>query len=120
MRLEHVLPLVDWVGLDIKHLPDAYERITGAALGRGRVPLAGSAAALGCRARGAHDRGPDRPLAGGRPRALRAALGARRPGPRAPGGPGPRYRPGYAAALGGRHLSDVLHDDDVPRLRRRT
>lgn len=36
-RLAAVLPLVDWVGLDIKHLPEKYADVTG-------NPLSGSAA----------------------------------------------------------------------------
>lgn len=36
-RLAGVLPLVDWVGLDVKGLPGEYERITGAASASGRV-----------------------------------------------------------------------------------
>jgi len=120
-RLEHVLPLVDWVGLDIKDLPDQYARVTGAApsgeaayrslatLQRSGVPhevrttvdptvhsrhdvleLCGQLSAMGVRGH-----------------VLQEAhdVGA---------------DPEYAAALAGRRLSDVLHDDDLPLTRRRT
>lgn len=36
-RLAGLLPLVDWVGLDVKGLPGEYERVTGVASASGRV-----------------------------------------------------------------------------------
>jgi pyruvate formate lyase activating enzyme len=58
-RLAAVLPLVDWVGLDIKAPFDAYARITAAAGSGGARPRKpGTGAGCGRRARDPHDRPP--------------------------------------------------------------
>ncbi|MFF3063338.1 anaerobic ribonucleoside-triphosphate reductase activating protein [Oerskovia sp. NPDC057915] len=121
VRLEHVLPLVDWVGLDIKDLPDQYARVTGAAPSGGAAyrslaALQGSGVAHEVRTTvdpTVHSRDDVLELCG-----QLSALGVRghvlqeaRP---------VGTRPEYAAALAGRRLSDVLDDEDLPQLRRRT
>lgn len=121
VRLEHVLPLVDWVGLDIKHLPDRYERITGArpsgeAAYRSLAALQRSGVAHEIRTTvdpTVHSRQDVLDLCG-----RLSALGVR-------GHVLQEARPhgadlAYAAELDGRRLSDVLHDDDLPQLERRT
>ena len=120
-RLEHVLPLVDWVGLDIKDLPDEYARVTGAgpsgeAAYRSLAALQSSGVAYEVRTTvdpTVHSREDVLELCG-----QLSALGVRghvlqeaRP---------VGTSPEYAAALAGRRLSDVLHDDDLPLTRRRT
>ncbi|MHA7133282.1 anaerobic ribonucleoside-triphosphate reductase activating protein [Oerskovia turbata] len=120
-RLEHVLPLVDWVGLDIKDLPDRYERVTGAgpsgdAAYRSLAALQSSGVAHEVRTTvdpTVHSREDVVELCG-----QLSALGVRGHvlQEARPLGATPRY----AAALAGRRLSDVLRDDDLPQHRRRT
>ncbi|MFD6092470.1 anaerobic ribonucleoside-triphosphate reductase activating protein [Oerskovia sp. NPDC060338] len=121
VRLEHVLPLVDWVGLDIKHLPEDYELVTGArpsgdAAYRSLAVLQRSGVEYEVRTTvdpTVHSRGDVLELCG-----RLAALGVR-------GHVLQEAHPlgtdaAYAAALAGMRLSDVLHDDDLPQLERRT
>lgn len=120
-RLEHVLPLVDWVGLDIKDLPDHYARVTGAdpsgeAAYRSLATLQRSGVPHEVRTTvdpTVHSRDDVLELCG-----QLSALGVR--GHVLQEAHDVGADPEYAAALAGRRLSDVLHDDDLPQARRRT
>lgn len=120
-RLERLLPRLDWVGLDIKHLPYAYGAVTRAARS-GDAAWRSLAMVI--------DSGVDHevrttvdPTVHTRDDVLELVerlhdAGARRivlQEARATG-----TAPGYAAALGGRRLADVLRDDDLPCVERRT
>ncbi|WP_278236226.1 anaerobic ribonucleoside-triphosphate reductase activating protein [Isoptericola sp. AK164] len=119
-RLAHVLPLVDWVGLDVKALPDRYEEVTGAAPS-GRAAwesvrlLVESGVDHEVRTTvdpTLHTR--DEVLAIG---ARLTAIGVRRwvVQEARPDG----ARAGWVRRLDRRRLSDVLHDDDLPGVERR-
>jgi len=121
VRLEHVLPLVDWVGLDIKHLPEDYALVTGA---RPSGEAAYKSLAVLQRSGVDHEvRTTVDPTVHSRADVLElcgrlAALGVRGHVLQEAHPLGTDAR--YAAALAGRRLSDVLHDDDLPQLERRT
>lgn len=121
VRLEHVLPLVDWVGLDIKHLPEDYELVTGArrsgdAAYKSLAVLQHSGVDHEVRTTvdpTVHSRGDVLELCG-----QLSALGVRDHVLQEASPLGTALE--YAAALGGRGISDVLDDDDLPQLTRRT
>lgn len=120
-RLARLLPFVDWVGLDVKHLPSRYPAVTGT-VPSGRRAFESLAVLLRS--------GVDHEVRttvdpGVHTRAELLALGAhlRRLGVRewvlqeaVPGG----AAPAWARALAGRRLTDVLDDADLAWARRRT
>ncbi len=120
-RLARVLPLVDWVGLDIKHIPEQYPAVTGAgpsgAAAWRSLELV-QAAGIDYEIRTTvdptvHERFDVLTL-GDRLRAagvIRWVLQEARPD-------GASEQ--FGAALADRRLSDVLHEDDLPGVERRS
>lgn len=119
-RLAPLLPLVDWVGLDIKHLSQRYEAVTGA--GRSGAAAWRSLDLL-------LDSGVDYevrttvdPTVHSRDNILALAEQLRAVGvarwviqeARAQGATAT-----YGEALAGRRLADVLHEEDLPDVERR-
>lgn len=119
-RLARVLPLVDWVGLDVKHVPGRYADVTGAGPSGAaaweslRLAVA-SGVDLEVRTTvdpTVHTRDDVAALA-----RRCAELGA--PAPVLQEARPTGARPAYAAALAGRRLTDVVAAGDLPGLRRR-
>lgn len=120
-RLARLLPFVDWVGLDVKHLPSRYAAVTGtAASGR----CAFEALAVLLRSGVDHEvRTTVDPTVHTRPELLALGSHLQRLGVRRwvlqearPDG----ADPDWADALAGRRLADVLDETDLPWADRRT
>lgn len=119
-RLAQVLPLVDWVGIDIKAAPAAYSRVTGQGTSGVR---AFSALELVQRSGVDYEvRLTVDPTVHSRADVYDAVRDVIRRGAKAPVLQQARpdgANPEYAAALGGRGLYDVIGHDDLPDLSRR-
>ncbi len=117
--LAYVLPLVDWVGIDIKAAPAAYERVTGQGLSGVR---AWSSLELVMRSGVDYEvRLTVDPTVHSRQDVFDAVREVIRRGAHAPvlQQARPEGNKEYAKALAGRGLYDVIHIDDFPDLERR-
>jgi len=118
--LAEVLPLVDWVGFDIKAAPGTYERITGQGVS---AVKAWSSLELVMRSGVDYEvRITVDPTVHSRQDVLDAAREVIRRGAHAPVLQEARAHgtnAEYARALAGRGLYDVIHIDDLPDLERR-
>ncbi|WP_435738215.1 anaerobic ribonucleoside-triphosphate reductase activating protein [Cellulosimicrobium sp. PMB13] len=120
-RLARLLPFVDWVGLDVKHLPSRYPAVTGTAPSG---PRAFESLAVLLRSGVDHEvRTTVDPHVHTRTELVALGAHLHRLGVRRwvlqearPDG----ADPAWAATLAGRRLSDVLDETDIPWASRRT